>query len=201
MITNATLEDDVKATLALDPRASDPVEIAVAADDGYVTLRGTVGSFAERRAAVKDTRAVDGVYEVNDEIKVRLLDEYQREDTEIRGAAVQILMWDSEVPAELIDVEVGDGWVALTGNADFQFQSDAAFDDVAGMYGVVGVTNEISLAGVIGALNQARRRDSTCRRGARCLIHAPNGSVDRGEIERIALAEALFLIRYADAPT
>ena len=31
----------------------------------------------------------------------------------------------------------------------------------------------------------------------RCLIHAPNESVDPGEIERIALAEALFLERFA----
>jgi acetylornithine deacetylase/succinyl-diaminopimelate desuccinylase-like protein len=31
----------------------------------------------------------------------------------------------------------------------------------------------------------------------RCLIHAPNESVDPGEVERIALAEALFLERYA----
>ena len=30
----------------------------------------------------------------------------------------------------------------------------------------------------------------------RCLIHAPNESVDPSEIERIALAEALFLERY-----
>jgi acetylornithine deacetylase/succinyl-diaminopimelate desuccinylase-like protein len=30
----------------------------------------------------------------------------------------------------------------------------------------------------------------------KCLIHAPNESVDPGEIERIALAEALFLQRY-----
>jgi acetylornithine deacetylase/succinyl-diaminopimelate desuccinylase-like protein len=30
-----------------------------------------------------------------------------------------------------------------------------------------------------------------------CLIHAPNESVDPGEIERMALAEALFLSRYA----
>jgi len=30
----------------------------------------------------------------------------------------------------------------------------------------------------------------------KCLIHAPNESVDPGEIERIALAEALFLRRY-----
>jgi hypothetical protein len=31
----------------------------------------------------------------------------------------------------------------------------------------------------------------------RCLIHAPNESVDPGELERIALAEAMFLSRYA----
>ncbi len=31
----------------------------------------------------------------------------------------------------------------------------------------------------------------------RCLIHAPNESVDPSEIEHIALAEALFLERYA----
>jgi acetylornithine deacetylase/succinyl-diaminopimelate desuccinylase-like protein len=33
----------------------------------------------------------------------------------------------------------------------------------------------------------------------RCLIHAPNESVDPGEIEHIALAEALFLTRYAQS--
>ena len=32
-----------------------------------------------------------------------------------------------------------------------------------------------------------------------CLIHAPNESVDPSELERIALAEALFLSRYASA--
>ena len=35
----------------------------------------------------------------------------------------------------------------------------------------------------------------------RCLIHAPNESVDPGEIERIALAEALFLSDYARSAT
>ena len=33
-----------------------------------------------------------------------------------------------------------------------------------------------------------------------CLIHAPNESVDPSEIEHIALAEALFLKRYAEIP-
>lgn len=33
----------------------------------------------------------------------------------------------------------------------------------------------------------------------RCLIHAPNESVDPPEIEYLALAEALFLEKYAEA--
>ena len=33
----------------------------------------------------------------------------------------------------------------------------------------------------------------------KCLIHAPNESVDPSEIEHLALAEALFLKRYAAA--
>jgi acetylornithine deacetylase/succinyl-diaminopimelate desuccinylase-like protein len=33
----------------------------------------------------------------------------------------------------------------------------------------------------------------------RCLIHAPNESVDPSEIEHLALAEALFLEKYAEA--
>ena len=35
-------------------------------------------------------------------------------------------------------------------------------------------------------------------RGAGCLIHAPNESVDPSEIEHIAFAEAMFLQKYAD---
>jgi osmotically-inducible protein OsmY len=35
------------------------------------------------------------------------------------------------------------GWVTLKGDVSFQFESDAAYDDVSSLYGVVGVTNEI----------------------------------------------------------
>ena len=143
MTTNATVEDELRAVLVLDQRISDPAAIAVSADDGIVTLRGTVGSFGARRAAVKDARAIDGVDEVADELQVRLLDEDRREDADIRAAALQTLIWDAEVPAEFIDVKTQDGWVTLKGDVNYQFQSDAAFDDVAKLHGVAGVTNEI----------------------------------------------------------
>jgi len=140
---NATIEDAVKDALVLDPRISDPEQVAVSSDGGMVTLRGTVGSFSQRRAATDDAGEIDGVYDVYDELDVRLLNESRRDDADIRGIALQILMWDFEVPAELIDVKVSDGWVTLTGDVSYQFESNAAFDDVAALLGVVGVTNKI----------------------------------------------------------
>ena len=142
-IINASTEDAVREVLSLDRRILDPEQVAVSAEAGLVTLRGTVGSFGQRRAAVHDAANVVGVEDVIDELKVRLLDESRREDADIRGMALQILMWDADVPAELIDVKVDEGWVTLTGDVSYQFESDAAFEDVADMLGVVGVTNSI----------------------------------------------------------
>jgi len=62
---------------------------------------------------------------------------------EIRGAALQRLESDSEIPGDAIRVSVKDGWVTLKGNVVFQYQSDEAFNRVASLHGVTGVTNEI----------------------------------------------------------
>jgi len=143
MLTNNALETQVLAGIALDPRIPEPIEIAVSADGDTTTLRGTVESFRQRRAAVEDARDVDGVFAVDDQLKVSLLGPDRREDDEIRGNALQFLTWDGEVPSDSIDVKVQDGWVTLKGDVSYQFESDAAYDDVASMYGVYGVTNEI----------------------------------------------------------
>ena len=137
------IEDDVRAEIASDPRVPYPAEIAVEVVDGVATLRGTVGSFAQRHAAVGDARRTKGVEYVDDGLQVRLLDRDRREDAEIRGAALQRLEWDSEIPGDTIGVTVKDGWVTLKGEVLFQFQSDEAFNRVASLYGVTGVTNEI----------------------------------------------------------
>jgi osmotically-inducible protein OsmY len=78
-------------------------------------------------------------------LEVRLLNEDRRKDAEIRGAALQRLMWDPEIPGDYLDVDVKDGWVTLKGDVDHQYQSDEAFDHAASLYGVTGVTNEIKV--------------------------------------------------------
>jgi osmotically-inducible protein OsmY len=143
MPTYTSLEDAVMDSLDLDPRIPSPVEIAVSADGGTVTLRGTVERFSQRRAAVDDAKKIDGVYDVDDQLKVNLAGADRREDDEIRGVALQALIWDTDVPSDTVDVKVDDGWITLKGDVSFQFESDAAYDDVASLYGVYGVTNEI----------------------------------------------------------
>jgi len=137
------IEEDVRAALADDPHVPHPDEIAIESYDGFVTLRGTVGSFGQERAAVADTRRTRGVIEVSDALEVRLLDSDRRIDAEIRGAALQHLMGDPVLDAETIDVRVKDGWATLTGAVDRQFESDKAFDHVAAVRGITGVTNKI----------------------------------------------------------
>ena len=145
MLTNTPLADSVTASLDLDPRIPDSLEIAVAADDGTVTLRGTVEKYSQRRAATEDAQEVDGVYYVDNQLKVSLSGADHREDDEIRGAALQSLILDAYVPSDLIDVNVDSGWVTLNGEVSYEFESDAAYDDVASLYGVIGVTNEITV--------------------------------------------------------
>jgi osmotically-inducible protein OsmY len=145
MFKNSQLENDVIARLEDDPRIADSAEIAVAGDGGIVTLRGTVERFSQRRAAEHDARGVEGVYEVINHLRVNLLGAERREDDEIRGAALQSLIWDAETPSDSIDVKLQGGWVTLKGDVSFQFQSDAAYADVSRLYGVAGVTNEIQV--------------------------------------------------------
>ena len=152
MPTDRQVSEAVRTELDREPRLPHADEVAVDAyGDGYVTLRGTVGSFAQQTAAVKAAHRAPGVAGVYDELQVRLLDDDRRRDAEIRGHALERLMWDASLPTESIEAHVSDGWLTLTGNVDYQYQSDLAFADVANVRGVVGVTNQIRVNEVLVA--------------------------------------------------
>lgn len=138
------LEAEVRAAIDRDPRIVNPIDIAVSEHAGTVTLRGTVDSFKQRRAAVEDANRPTGSYEVVDELQVRLLEDDRRDDA-LRGAILERLMHDPDVPDDFIDVRVKDGWATLKGQVKRQFQSDAAFEAVASTEGVGGITNEIKV--------------------------------------------------------
>jgi osmotically-inducible protein OsmY len=84
---------------------------------------------------------VDAVY---DELNLRPLPHDPRDD-EIRGTVLQLLIRDPRVPETTIDVAVADSWVTLKGEVRHQHESDAAFEDVAKLEGVGGMTNAIKV--------------------------------------------------------
>src|ERR1700754_1196733 len=120
MSYDSNLTADVSDELFWDPKL-DSTAIAAAADDGAVTLRGTVGSLREKREAKKAAERVFGVTSVDNQLQVRLLTDARRDDADIRGDVLQALMLDSMVP-KTVDAEVNDGYVTLTGTVDWQYQ-------------------------------------------------------------------------------
>jgi osmotically-inducible protein OsmY len=133
--------DEIRARYARADGVHDPAEIAVSEKSGTVTLRGTVSSPNQVRLAVGLAKSVPGVRAVQNDLRIDPRD--RREDSEIRGAALQALMSSPDVPEDAIDVAVEDGWLTLRGQVKHQDESDAAFGAVSGLPGVGGMTNKI----------------------------------------------------------
>jgi len=142
-VSNNDLERSVTDELYWDPKV-DNAAIAVSADDGLVTLRGTVGSFRQKREATQDAERVFGVESVKNDLQVRIMNQDRRDDAELRGDVLQALMLDSIVPST-IDAKIDDGMVTLTGTANWQFERDEAEFVAANVLGVVSVDDEIDL--------------------------------------------------------
>jgi osmotically-inducible protein OsmY len=137
------LTADVGDELFWDPKV-DSAAIAVSADGGTITLRGTVGSLREKREAKKAAQRVFGVTSVDNQLKVKLLNDERRADADLRGDVLQALMLDGLVPAT-VDAKVEDGFVSLTGTADYQYQRDEAEFVASNIVGALDVYDEIEL--------------------------------------------------------
>jgi len=164
-MSNQTLEQTVNDELFWDPKV-DSEAVAVAADDGTVTLRGTVGSFRQKREAQKAAERVFGVVDVDNLLDVRILNDKRREDADVRGDVLQALMLDALVP-DSVDAGVKDGLVTLTGTVPWQFQREEAAFIAGNVLGVLGVENDIYLdspvpyaSDVQDSIKQALERDA-----------------------------------------
>ena len=142
-MTDAELTLNVSEELLWDPKI-DGEAIAVSTDAGHVTLRGTVGSFRQKREARKAAERVRGVLSVHNELEVRILNDAARDDADLRGDVLQALMLDSLVPTG-VDAHVHRGVVTLRGSADGQYQRNEAEFIAGNVAGVTGVQDEIKL--------------------------------------------------------
>jgi hypothetical protein len=93
------LQASVTAELDCDPKI-DGGEIAVFADGGVVTLRGTVASSGQKHLAQTAAWRVDGVSGIRNLLLVRALDSGNRAEASFRADVLQAFKLDTVVPRQ-----------------------------------------------------------------------------------------------------
>jgi len=141
-MTDKELKHQVQNALDWEP-SLDATDVGVSVDQGVVTLRGNVPSYAEKMTAEHVALRVFGVRAVANDVSVRLSSASERTDTDIAQAAVAALKWNSVIPKDRVAVAVTDGWITLSGPVNWRYEKDAAARTVRDLTGVKGVINDI----------------------------------------------------------
>jgi osmotically-inducible protein OsmY len=123
----------------------DADRIGVAITDGAVTLSGDVHSYPEHEAALQAAMRVRGVTAVADEMVVRHTSDMP-DDTDIAREAATVFDHRTViVPRGSVQASVHDHVITLSGMVNWQYQREAAQQAVAGLPGVTGVHNMITI--------------------------------------------------------
>jgi osmotically-inducible protein OsmY len=140
---DTALIEDILEELKADP-AIECSRIAVTADDGVVTLTGTVPTCWQKHEAAQAVWRVLGVRALADDLRVEVLGTHVQNDTDIAAAAATVLRSHSDLP-QTIDATVRDGIVTLSGKVDWHFQRTTAVNAVKNIRGVKSVRDSIDL--------------------------------------------------------
>ncbi len=160
--TDEDVKRDVTTELMWDPKINSS-QIKVTANNGIVTLLGTVPHFSEKSSAEQAAQRVGGVKAVADELEVKGI--FDKTDEQIAEAALHALKWNYSVP-EGIKVSVEKGWVTLRGETEWDYQRNAARDSVSGLLGVCGVKNSITIKSKLQPSDIKTRIEEALKRSA-----------------------------------
>ena len=165
MKTNVELQHDVLDELQYEP-SIEAAAIGVTAQEGILTLTGTVKSYSEKVSAMQAAIRISGVKAVVDEIAVMVPHADKRDDESIAQAAVQALEWDVQVPHTRIMVKVERGRITLEGEVDHKYQQIVALNAVRNLNGVTGVVNSIRVKPTATASEVKSKIENALRRAA-----------------------------------
>jgi osmotically-inducible protein OsmY len=153
-ISDEELQRRVLAELDWDPEV-EAIEFSVTVEDGIVTLKGIVESYAKKLAAERAALRVRGVRAVANDLVVQ--ERPPISDTELARAVVRTLDTLKRVQGDRIQVSVKDGVVTLRGEVDWHFQRQDIVDAVRSVRGVRGLVTEITVKQPVLPEEEVRR--------------------------------------------
>jgi len=143
------MDSDIRAAvhkeLVTDP-SIDADDIVVEVFDGQVSLNGTVPSQDQSSKAVAAAQRVAGVTVVHNLLAIALPSHDYGDDAALAQLVNEALAANRAVP-DGVRATAREGDVFLTGTVSYSAQRAAAEDAVAGVAGVLSVTNQIEVQG------------------------------------------------------
>ena len=141
MRSDHVLQAAVLEQLDFDPSINSS-HLGVAVRDGVVTLTGHVPSLLERAEAECVAGRVRGVKAIVNQIVVELGGS-QTSDEQLAEQAYARLASNLAVPADRVHLAVTDSIVRLHGDVDWNYQRQAAIDDLQKLPGVRGIECDV----------------------------------------------------------
>ena len=117
--------------------------IVASANNGIITLSGTVDSYARKWRAEDAAKNVAGVKAIIDAIEIKPGNADDKIDLEITRKVLTALKLNFFVPANQVKVMVQCGHVTLSGEVYRPFQKEAALKTAANVAGVNILTDKI----------------------------------------------------------
>ena len=144
MKSNEELQKNVVDAINWEPLLQ-AAEIGVKAENGVITLTGSVNTYIKKAEAEQAAKNVAGVRSVIEKIEIVFNIHDTKTDAEITAAIANIFKWHWDIPTEKITVTVENGWVFLTGELEWNYQKEAAKSAVSNLIGIKGITNNINI--------------------------------------------------------
>lgn len=157
--TDEDIKTSIVEELNWDTRVN-AAAVQVVVDGGMVTLKGTVPSSGNRRAAEEDALDMPGAVGVDNQLKVEMSKPaHVPGDLEIRDSVVSALEFNSDIESANIEPVVDAGTVTLEGSVPTHWQKNEAEVLIGLIKGVITVTNELAVVPTEGVSDELIAQD------------------------------------------
>ena len=188
------IKRDVVDQLYWDSRVN-AADIKVAVFDGVVTLSGFVNTSNARYSAASDTWMIEGVTDVNNDLRVIYKAEMNLPtDMQIKSQAENTLLWNEDIDSSKIEVSVSEGIVTLTGTVNSLWKKWEAEQTVYRNFGVISVENHLTIVPTTSIVDQDIAEDIENALDRNYYIDAEDVSVkvDRGVVTLMGDVKSTF---------